>query len=413
MLTRHVPPKAGRPAVRPDPAHDGRRPESRTASRAPSAASTRGVREDDAIPIIDVGLIDAVKRGHVEVVAGAESASTAATCPARRRRGDPARGGGRGHRLPARARAARGAPRVLGARTAARWCDGAERRRPTRRACASSASPTRSAGCSGELHIDARRIARAIARRRRATTEGVIEQQREPAGSLAVCRRARAGRRSIVTLALPELLTELDASVEGVAAVIGVYTLVLAAALLPAERLRRSSGRRASERDRSSLFAVGVRRLRRGALARGAARPARAPGAGRRRARSWPRSTCSARARAVADGRRLWTLAAVVGFAAGPALGGVLTQLFDWRSIFIVQAPVALAGAVVCARRGWGRARDLLAGFGRGAAPAWRALARPASRSGSCRPRSPLCCSCWCCCSWPAGTSPRWRPRPR
>src|SRR4051794_41977551 len=49
---------------------------------------------------------------------------------------------------------------------------------------------------------------------------------------------------SIVTLALPRLLTQLDASVEGVAAVIGVYTVVLALALLPAERLRTRVGAR-------------------------------------------------------------------------------------------------------------------------------------------------------------------------
>jgi MFS family permease len=40
-------------------------------------------------------------------------------------------------------------------------------------------------------------------------------------------------------------------------------------------------------------------------------------------------------------GARVWTAAATLGAALGPALGGVLTQLFDWRSIFIVQAPVA------------------------------------------------------------------------
>lgn len=44
---------------------------------------------------------------------------------------------------------------------------------------------------------------------------------------------------AIVTLALPELLVELQTTVEGVAAVIGVYTVVLAAALLPAEQLSR------------------------------------------------------------------------------------------------------------------------------------------------------------------------------
>ena len=49
---------------------------------------------------------------------------------------------------------------------------------------------------------------------------------------------------SIVTLALPELIVELDTTVEGVAAVLGVYTLVLAAALVPAERLRGRVGSR-------------------------------------------------------------------------------------------------------------------------------------------------------------------------
>jgi MFS family permease len=42
-----------------------------------------------------------------------------------------------------------------------------------------------------------------------------------------------------------------------------------------------------------------------------------------------------------AAGAALWTTVAVFGAALGPVLGGVLTQLFDWRAIFIVQAPVA------------------------------------------------------------------------
>ena len=41
---------------------------------------------------------------------------------------------------------------------------------------------------------------------------------------------------SIVTLGLPQILSDLDTTVEGVAAVIGVYVLVLAVALLPLER---------------------------------------------------------------------------------------------------------------------------------------------------------------------------------
>ena len=46
--------------------------------------------------------------------------------------------------------------------------------------------------------------------------------------------------------------------------------------------------------------------------------------------------------------RRWWALAGAVGAAIGPALGGVLTELFDWRAIFFVQAPI-VAGALVVA----------------------------------------------------------------
>jgi hypothetical protein len=47
-------------------------------------------------------------------------------------------------------------------------------------------------------------------------------------------------------------------------------------------------------------------------------------------------------------GDRLWTAAAVFGTAVGPALGGALTQAFDWRAIFIAQVPLALAAAAAC-----------------------------------------------------------------
>jgi hypothetical protein len=41
-----------------------------------------------------------------------------------------------------------------------------------------------------------------------------------------------------------------------------------------------------------------------------------------------------------------WSAAAAIGAAIGPAAGGVLTQLFDWRSIFLAQAPVAAVAAI-------------------------------------------------------------------
>jgi Major Facilitator Superfamily len=49
-------------------------------------------------------------------------------------------------------------------------------------------------------------------------------------------------------------------------------------------------------------------------------------------------------------GRRAWTATAIFGFAAGPALGGALTQAFDWRAIFLVQAPIAAAAALAAHR---------------------------------------------------------------
>ena len=41
-------------------------------------------------------------------------------------------------------------------------------------------------------------------------------------------------------------------------------------------------------------------------------------------------------------GVRRWAVAGVAGAALGPVAGGLLTSAFSWRSIFIVQIPVAL-----------------------------------------------------------------------
>ena len=57
--------------------------------------------------------------------------------------------------------------------------------------------------------------------------------------ALALAAGLALADASIVTLALPDLLQALDTTVEGVAAIIGVYTVVLALTLLPAERVMR------------------------------------------------------------------------------------------------------------------------------------------------------------------------------
>jgi MFS family permease len=161
---------------------------------------------------------------------------------------------------------------------------------------------------------------------------------------LAVAAGLALADASIVTLALPRLLSDLHATVEGVAAVIGVYTVVLAAALLPAERLRLRAGPVKLGVGGLALFAAACA----GCAAAGslelllAARAIQALGAAAALVAAF--DLLGAREEG-SPGRHLWTTAAVVGFASGPAIGGLLTQIFDWRAIFVAQVPVALAGA--------------------------------------------------------------------
>jgi Major Facilitator Superfamily len=144
---------------------------------------------------------------------------------------------------------------------------------------------------------------------------------------------------AIVTLALPQLLTELDTTVEGVAAVIGVYTATLAIGLpLAAIALRRrpigalcftvfalaSAGCAVAD----SLGVLLAFRALQGLAGAGAL------------AASFP---ALRHERGVG---RLWMAVSVVGVAVGPAIGGALTQAFDWRAIFVVQAPIALGAAL-------------------------------------------------------------------
>ena len=144
---------------------------------------------------------------------------------------------------------------------------------------------------------------------------------------------------SIVTLGLPPIIAELDASVQEAAAVLGSYTLVLAVALLAAARLPASPRTLAAA---GSLVFAAASLLCGIAGSLGlllAARSLQAAGA----------AALLVGAFALVDGggagRRGWTAAAIFGFAAGPALGGVLTEAIDWRAIFLFQVPVAVAAA--------------------------------------------------------------------
>jgi MFS family permease len=149
---------------------------------------------------------------------------------------------------------------------------------------------------------------------------------------------------SIVTLGLPGILEDLDTTVEGVAAVIGVYTVVLAVALLPLERAASAVSVRAIGAAGLALMAVAslacaaaddltLLLVARGAQALGGAAGLVAVFAILGGGEGQP-------------GRRMWVGAAVLGTAVGPALGGALTELFSWQAIFVFQAPIAALAAL-------------------------------------------------------------------
>ena len=151
---------------------------------------------------------------------------------------------------------------------------------------------------------------------------------------------------SIVVLALPEIYRELDTSVAGVIWVLVSFNLVMALAAVPAALLARRVGP-------GRAAAVGLAIFAGAGLACGLAdnlttlvlaRCVQALGgaAGVTAALELlPASVGSERRAAV-----VWASAGATGAALGPAIGGVLTELVSWQSIFLLQVPLALAAAV-------------------------------------------------------------------
>ena len=152
---------------------------------------------------------------------------------------------------------------------------------------------------------------------------------------------------SIVTLALPQLLDQLQTSIEGVASVLGLYTLLLGLCLPLCARLRERVGS-------GSLGAVGFTAFAAGAVVCAAAGSLGLLLTGRA-VQAVGGSAALVAAFDLLDargaGRRTWLGAAVLSSAAGPALGGTLTEVFDWRAIFVVQAPFAAIAALLAWRR--------------------------------------------------------------
>lgn len=172
--------------------------------------------------------------------------------------------------------------------------------------------------------------------------------------ALAVAAGLALADASIVTLALPDILRELDTTIEGVAAVIGLYTLVIALALLPLERVASLRSVRVVGACGFALLAVssGVCALTSSLPVLLLARGAQALGGAAGLATAFELV-----GGAEGRGRGLWVWMAVFATAVGPAIGGALTQAFSWRAIFVFQIPIAAVGAIA-ALGGPARARD-------------------------------------------------------
>jgi len=145
---------------------------------------------------------------------------------------------------------------------------------------------------------------------------------------------------SVVTLALPDILRDLETSVGTVAWVLIAFNLALALAALPGSRLARERARAAfsvalvafalasaacaAAPSIEALIAARVAQGIFGAVVVAAALELLVARVGSRRAVG------------------LWAAAGVLGAALGPAAGGFLTEAFSWQAMFALQAPVAL-----------------------------------------------------------------------
>jgi MFS family permease len=147
---------------------------------------------------------------------------------------------------------------------------------------------------------------------------------------------------SIVTLALPDILREFDTTVFGVSWVLTAFNLVLAVVIVPASRLAR--------RLAPAVWMWGI------ALFAGASLVcAVAPSIGvliaGRCVQALGGAAVIAGAIELLAGTRgshrqaapVWGTAGVVGLAVGPAAGGLLTEVFSWEAIFLIQLPVVVA----------------------------------------------------------------------
>jgi predicted MFS family arabinose efflux permease len=153
---------------------------------------------------------------------------------------------------------------------------------------------------------------------------------------------------AVVALALPDLYTEFEASIPEVSWVLVAYALAAAVAGLAAVALLRRvsavlltvvGGLLFAAASGAAGYATSLDHLVLARAVQGVGGAALVAGSF---AVLGPLLGDSHRA------ARWWATAGTVGAALGPALGGAVTQLLDWRAVFLFQAPIAVAGVVGC-----------------------------------------------------------------
>ena len=157
------------------------------------------------------------------------------------------------------------------------------------------------------------------------------------AGSLGVV----LADSSIVTLALPDILARYDATVFEVAWVLISFNLVLALAVVPLARLSRGRAARA--------FAFGLAIFSAASAACALAPDLDVLIVGRCIQAVGGALIIAGAIELIASLRGshreaapVWGAAGLAGLALGPALGGLLTELLSWESIFALQVPLVL-----------------------------------------------------------------------
>jgi MFS family permease len=147
---------------------------------------------------------------------------------------------------------------------------------------------------------------------------------------------------SIVVLALPALLRRFDTSIQNVAWIVTSYNLVVAVVAFPLVRAARRWDPARLTRHGLLVFAAASLgcAFSPSLWTLVACRSVQGLGGAALLAGSLPL------ARGLASdperGASRWAVAGAFGAALGPAAGGALTELFDWRAIFLVQAPIAV-----------------------------------------------------------------------